>query len=193
MPVRRTYQCDVCEYEFDHFHASSSEPYPECPACDGKVAWQPGSFAITGVKSKAVDATYKILEDQAGITDLSDNNRAGDVVAKAPPPIQQSESDVITRELVGLESAVLKQQAEEARSRLSVGPAKGYKGFFNNELTQPGGPVAQVAAAGAASARQSGVDPIGMLHASGKKGELPGTKVISRTDMSGNITKPVRL
>lgn len=186
MPVTRRYECPDCSASFSHLHMRSDEPpLVECPYCEAaEVERRPNSFSITTNKAKAVDYAYAMAEQDFGMTDMNDSSRPGDIAAKAPPPMHTAEAEIVTRELVGLQSA-MEGQAREAAGRLSAASGQKYEGFFQNGLTMPNTGASAVAT-GAAAARQAGLDPIGMLHEAGKKGALPvKPTVIARADNAG--------
>lgn len=157
MPVTRRYACDQCEHEWTFLHLKRDEPYPDCPRCEAQAAASlPTMFAINTVKSKAVDFAQKMAEEDYGLTDMNDNMREGDVAAKAPPPIQTAEAEALTRMMKDTVPDCTDEQAQAV------------KNFW-----QPGSSVApaqatQMAAPGAAAARQLGADPVQMLHKSEK-------------------------
>ena len=54
------------------------------------AARTPHTINIGGsVQSKAVDATYKIVEQDFGFTNMKDNMREGDIAAPSLPPALQ--------------------------------------------------------------------------------------------------------
>ena len=137
-------------------------------------------------RSKAVDMTYKIAEEQYGMTDMKDNLREGDMAFTAPAALQTAESDQITRELVqaGATPEVGQQIKQGMTGFWQHEKPQGPKMMQAPQMVNPGaGPGAQlmhaaqtaplaVGAAGAAAARRDGVDPVAMLHKAGKEGTL---------------------
>ena len=81
--IIRTYRCNDCQELFE-VTCESSDGDPDCPFCARELVWQPKSFAITTTKSKAVDVTQQIMEEDYGLTDFNDNMREGDIAAKTP-------------------------------------------------------------------------------------------------------------
>lgn len=191
MPVTRTYECDDCSWRWTQWHASSSDPYPECPKCAaGAAQWIPGKFAITGVKSKAVDMAQRIMEEDYGLTDARDNLREGDTVVKAPAPVQTAEAETLTR-------AMLEAARETGAADLSPDQAEAVKQFWQHPGMTPAPLQQKVAEAQmqAPAARSMGNDPIGNLHTAAKKafGHVPdgapaahtmNLQVVSRADPS---------
>jgi hypothetical protein len=172
MPVTRKYLCD-CGYEWSAFHMSRDEPTPECPACTSTLAANiPAGFNITGTKAKAVDMAQQIMEQDYGLTDAHDNLREGDIVAKAPPPVQEAEAQMLTRAMKDMAPDLTDQQAEAVRSFWKTGSA--------GSTVQD---MAQVAVPGAAAARSMGADPIELLH----KGEAAVEKASGRRGMKLDI------
>jgi hypothetical protein len=94
--IIRTYRCDDCEQEFE-VHCESSDGDPDCPACAKVLDWQPGMFAITGHKSRAIDVTQKIIEQDFGLANLKDNTREGEAAYKEPRVDTTHEKEKITQ------------------------------------------------------------------------------------------------
>ncbi|MDE2103309.1 MAG: hypothetical protein KGL39_39075, partial [Patescibacteria group bacterium] len=121
-------------------------------------------------KTKAVKIAQDIAERDYGMTDMRSGSRPGDIAALAPSPIQTAEAESITRAFVeaGAPAEIapeLKKQAEN----------------FWQPAAGAAGTAMQAASAGAAEARKMGSDPVGLLHAAGKKGMLgPKYDVIAR-------------
>src|SRR6516162_5916553 len=93
--IYRTYQCIDCNYIFEIECESSSTEDPPCPECDKVLDWVPGMFSIKTERSRAVDYTQKVIEEDYGLTDLKDNNREGDVAFKPPPPMHTHERETV--------------------------------------------------------------------------------------------------
>ncbi len=111
VPRTIRYQCPDCEAEFTFMHHPSDEPPPDyCPKCGNFMGTEPiqlPSFInIKSQRTKNADKTYRDMEtgsetrqqlaaemtglDKADfnslkITDLKDNLKPGDIVAKLPP------------------------------------------------------------------------------------------------------------
>jgi len=174
MAIRGTYLCEDCNHQFIGWRESDG-PYPNCPACGVEGGFAPMSPSIIGVKAKAIDIAQKIAEENFGLTDMNDNQKIGDVAAKAPSAIQTAEADAMTKELM---------VATNAPS--SVAPhLQGYvKSFFGAAYAGGGAPVdtlAQIqgAAPAAAEARKMGVDPIALLRdAKGQRGGIDNIQVV---------------
>ncbi len=89
MAVVRHYECD-CGCKFEKFHFEKPIELPECPACSILTrpgAQVPAGFSIGSSKSKAMDLTQKIVEEDYGMSNMKDNLRVGDVAAMTPPAI----------------------------------------------------------------------------------------------------------
>jgi hypothetical protein len=87
MAVVRTYECGECGSRFDKLHFDRADPAPPCPGCAALSAKQtqvPGGFAIKSDKSRAVDITQKICEEDYGMSDMNDRQREGDLAFKTP-------------------------------------------------------------------------------------------------------------
>jgi hypothetical protein len=97
--IIRTYRCDDCEQEFE-VHCESSDGDPDCPTCEKVLDWQPGMFAITGHKSRAIDVTQKIIEEDFGLANLKDNTREGEAAYKEPRADTTHERDKITQSVM---------------------------------------------------------------------------------------------
>lgn len=173
MPVTRTYVCDDCQYEFSQFHMNRDEPAPECPACYAATHSIPGRFNITSARSKAVDLTQKIAEEDFGLTNIRDNSRAGDIAALPPSQVQTAEAEMLTR------------QMKEAAPQMDEQKAELVNAFWKNSMsgaTPPGAGTpgmtreqerdALLAQGQIASAQATGLgaDPVGLLHEAGKRG-----------------------
>lgn len=171
MPVIRTYACDQCAHEWNETTATSDDPYPDCPQCGGESGWVPKSFAVTTIKAKAVDYAQAMMEEQ-GYTDIRDNQREGDIAVMGPAPMHTREAEDITRELI----QAAKLESEQV-SQLPPNLQEAAQGFWQGGMTtspMPDGETARtIASVGALAARQDGVDPIGLLHQAGQRGELP--------------------
>jgi len=104
MPITRTYECPDCGARKTVLHLSRSEPPPLCPHCDQEGVAQPSAPHIAKSIGKVADNVYRQMEEGAasraaacaeafgespaetalGLTDLRDNQRAGDVAAIPP-------------------------------------------------------------------------------------------------------------
>ena len=99
MSIVRTYACDECNTVFD-VECESNDGDPDCPECTKVLQWIPGEFSIKTNKSRAVDHTQKIMEQDYGLSDFNDNSREGDIAAKAPAPMQTAEHDQIAQSVM---------------------------------------------------------------------------------------------
>jgi DNA-directed RNA polymerase subunit RPC12/RpoP len=166
--IRRTYRCDTCEHEFTHDHANSDEPYPECPKCAETVAWMPKSFGVKTNKSRAMDMTQNMMESM-GYTDFSDNQRAGDIAVKGPPPIQGAERDALNRELFAAGLPTMTPEQTQLAGDFWQNAA-GNTGHGASPYADACAAAVAQAPAAAAAARNDGVDPISLLNAPGRPG-----------------------
>jgi len=162
MPINRTYRCDDCELEWTVTHANSSEPYPDCPKCLEKAEWQPVGFSITGDKAKNVDTTYKILEEDYGLTNYKDKTYEGETGIILDKP---------QKEMVQMEAQLLKDM-NNIKEQNGNRPD-----FWSGQVPGAGSalPAAQIlqdAKAGAAAARAMKADPMAMLSKAGNAGKL---------------------
>src|SRR5215470_17509578 len=93
--VIRTYLCEECNTQFEVACESGSDGDPDCPNCAVVLQWVPSRMNIGTVKSKAIDYTQKMVEQDYGLSNMNDGNREGDVAYKAPAPMQTNERETI--------------------------------------------------------------------------------------------------
>ena len=174
--IIRTYRCDDCEHTFE-VTCESNDGDPDCPTCSKVLEWTPVSFAITGVKAKAVDYTQKILEQDYGLSNFRDNNREGDVAAMGPAPETTAEREKVVRAVKEYaESATmapeLKQQGAPAPANFWGGqPAMGIQ-------TNPIAPSAMLAGT---KVGPRGYDTMKILHDGIRTGQLTTpTRILAR-------------
>lgn len=179
MMVFRTYQCNDCDQVFEVTCDSGNDGDPDCPFCSKVLQWVPGMFSVRGDKSRALDVTQKIMEDQYGYTNFKDNTREGETVVIPPAAPTTSSND-----------ALMQQISEVAQSRsqpLTPVQADMASSFWGAGAQVPQIPVAQVLASAKQSialANQEGVNPMRLLHEAGKQGKLPmKINVIARAKM----------
>lgn len=176
MPVTRRYLCDSCNYEWTHFHLQREEAYPDCPSCAAaEPASIPTTFAITGVKSKAIDYTQRMVEEDYGMTNMRDNMREGDVAAMAPAPVQSREAQELTMAVREAQPDLNDAQIEQVNSFWQ----KGVSGATPDQVRAQAAPAA-------AAARSLGADPIEMLHKAEKQAGRQGLNldVVGRAKMA---------
>lgn len=94
--IIRTYRCEDCGDTFD-VTCESNDGDPDCPFCSKVLAWQPERFSIGTNKSRALDVTQQIIEQDYGLSDLNDNLREGDIAAKGPAPLTTSQVEAENR------------------------------------------------------------------------------------------------
>ena len=190
MAIRGTYHCDQCDQRFTGWRETDG-PYPDCPTCGSGGSWAPQAPAILGNRSKAIDYAQRMAEEDYGLTDMNDNMRPGDVVAKGPSPIQTAEADQITREMIEASNGA-PVVPEHLKSQV--------QNFFQTAQIPAGTSVtpemaqAQVAGAiqgssgAAAIARREGADPIALLHKArgtdgGKKIGIEALNIVGKARM----------
>lgn len=186
--IRRTYRCADCRYEFKWVHESAEEPLPECPMCvaaaaaanvplvAAPVAYVPPLVAINGDKSRAIDAAQQMAEQQFGLTDFNDNQRAGDIAFKGPAPMQTAEREQLVREMV---QAGLPDHLPVAQQEAAANYWQGQLGAATTEATIGQQSVAAQASQAAAS---MGVDPVGILEKGRETGSMrPRYDVVAST------------
>lgn len=167
--VRRTYKCNDCFLEWTERHDSADSPVADCPVCALKAEQVRRPVAVTTNKSRAIDYTQRMVEEDYGLTNFADNQRVGDNAIIGPSPMQTAEREAMTRAMVeaGLPAELTQDQQQMA------------KGFWGSGTPAPtGNPVVdqvlqaavQSAPAGAAIARSEGVDPVGLIHEASSKG-----------------------
>jgi len=133
------------------------------------MEWRPKSFAIGTVKSKAVDLTQSIIEQDFGLSNLKDNVREGEAYFQPPPPKQTAEIEAetrrdieITKQTGGL-PAELAAQVEHSRNTFFGAGGAGMLGGLPGALST----------AKAAAAEPGAVNAMQALHEGGKAGKLP--------------------
>jgi len=179
MMVIRSYVCNDCQTQFEVTCESGSDGDPDCPSCSKVLQWVPGMFAISGVKSKALDLTQKIMEQEYGYSNFKDNTREGETVVMAPTPPTTSSNDALMQQV--------SEFAQSTAQPLNPVQKEMAASFWGSGNQVPQIPVAQVLAsakANAALATQEGVNPMALLHRAGREGKLPlKINVIARAKM----------
>lgn len=153
---RTTYGCSDCGNQWRVETTFQPTSAPDCPRCAAAGAYKPPLPGMLTTKSAAIDMAQKIAEEDFGLTNIRDNQRAGDtaVVAEAPPTTAQL--DAVVREM--------KQMAEQvgaAQVAPEVANALG-GGFW-----QSGG-MPSTGVAGGTAPHQ--VDSVGLLEAGREQG-----------------------
>lgn len=97
--IIRTYQCNECNWQFEVQCESGDDGDPPCPECEKILQWVPGMFHVKTDKSRAIDYTQKVVEEDFGLTDLNDRNREGDVAYRAPPAPSAVEREKVERQI----------------------------------------------------------------------------------------------
>ena len=171
--IYRTYQCDDCDTVFEVSLDTGDAPDPDCPTCSKVLQWTPKSFAITGVKSKAIDLAQDVLENDYGLSNFKDNNREGDVGIVRHIETRQ-ETEIVER---------------TAREMVTQTNDPAVKAFWGQNAGAPTAVNSMTGQSLIAMAKQgpAAVDPMAMLHSGVKKGLIPKPeqmmKVIARADM----------
>lgn len=158
MPVIRTYECLDCLTVFEVTLDSGNDGDPDCPNCNRVLEWRPGMFSIATNKSKAMNVTQQIMEEDYGLTNWKDGNREGDVAAIIP---SETRAQRDARERA---TAAVDMELAKAKPALNDAQAEAIKGFWG--AGTPAAPPAINPAsllAGAKSGPQ-GHDAMAMLH-----------------------------
>ena len=179
--IIRTYSCNECGALFE-CEMESNDGDPDCPACSVVMEWRPQSFNIGTVKSKAIDVTQKLIEEDYGMSNLRDGVREGETYAMPPRAKHAGEVEAETREAVEFTKQTgglppeLAAQVEHSKATFFGGGAMMGGGGLG------GPPMQQMLAAAASSKNEPGsVDPMAALHEGGKKGTLPTrARIIAR-------------
>jgi hypothetical protein len=158
--IYRTYQCNDCETIYECSHDSGDDPAPDCPTCSKVLQWTPKSFAITGVKSKAIDLAQDVLEKDFGLSNFKDNNREGDVGIVRYKETKQ-ETELVEREV----REMVAQSTNPAVKEAFWGGNAGATPQMNSMTGQS---LIQMAKVGPAA-----VDPMALLHKGAKEGKIP--------------------
>lgn len=167
MPVIRTYHCDNCEQEFE-VTQNMADSAPDCPFCAKVLEWQPGLFAVKTNKSRAMDVTQQVLEQDFGLTNFNDNMREGDVATKAIPDKGTQQRDAEIRQLSEVALAMGQPMSEQQQQM-----AQSYWGGGAVSQTMPAGTLLAGAKASTAAANAEGYNPMTLLAKAGKSGKLP--------------------
>jgi hypothetical protein len=92
--ISRTWGCNGCGLTWKHLHMSRDEAAPPCPRCAQKgrqelsaPALNRGAAPSTGIaipqnRSKREDLAVKLALEDTGHTDISTQQRAGDIAVK---------------------------------------------------------------------------------------------------------------
>lgn len=165
--IIRTYHCDDCNREFE-VTCESTSPDPDCPFCSKVLEWVPGMFAVKTNKSRAMDTTQQILEQDFGLTNFNDNMREGDVAAKAIPDKTAQQKDAEIRQLSEVAQAVGQPMTEQQQQM-----AQNFWGGGAVAQSLPAAEMLNNAKLSTAAANAEGVNPMSLLHKAGKDGKLP--------------------
>lgn len=166
-----TYECEDCKAIFEVTHESADDPVPDCPNCSRVLEWRPKGFSIGGSpEGKAADITYKMLEEDYGMTNFKDNNREGDIGVVMPRDTT-AEKEKIEREIMEMSQQVTQPANPAASNAFWGGPSQGgLKSVTGQTLL-----------ASAKAGPAAGVDAMAALHDLGKQGKLPNNfKIIGR-------------
>lgn len=185
MPVIRTYKCNDCSKLFEVVLESGNDGDPPCPFCDQVLAWQPGMFSIKTNKSRALDLTQQIVEEDYGLTDMRDNLREGDVAAKTPvkTAVDREQDDALQRDL--RELAANPERMHPAARTFFGGPP-GALG-----VPAGGGQISvQSVIQNAKGAVPADRNPMALLSQAGKQGQLPiNYKLLTEHGQQLNVRK----
>ena len=179
--IIRTYECEDCKETFE-VTCESNDGDPDCPFCAKVLEWRPQKFAITGVKSKAIDFTQKVLEEDYGLTNWKDNNRPGESAAIMP-----SENTAQREARLRIETEVRELAEQVKKTPENPAQAQAVNAFWGGPAGQTGSVaapnqlMAQTLIASAKAGPQPGVDAMGALHNMGKAGKLPNNvRIVAR-------------
>src|SRR5215469_8769090 len=158
--IRRTYQCNDCEQYFT-IECAPEDPDPKCPnpACDQVLDWRPQKLTIGGsIEGKAVNETYKTLEQDYGLSNFKDNAQAG-------------ETGIIRRHETKAESELVEREFREQVAQMS--PEKTAQ-FWGGAA---GAPTAMTSATGhsliqMAKVGPQGPNPMTMFHNAAVKNKI---------------------
>ena len=172
--IYRSYECLDCATVYECAHASGDEPIPDCPTCSKVLQWTPKSFAITGVKSKAIDLAQDVLEKDYGLSNFKDNNREGDVGIVRHIETRQ-ETELVEREMRAMVEQTTNPEVKQAFWGANAGTPTSMGSMTGQSLI--------------AMAKQgpAATDPMALLHKGVKSGAVPRPeqmmKVIALADM----------
>jgi len=168
--VRRTFACSDCQIQWTEWQARE-DPNPDCPKCTLAAAAKIGIPGVLTNKSRAVDFTQQMAEQDYGLTNFNDNQQIGDIAFKAEAPMHTAERDRIMREMV--EAGVAQANALATQGTAAeVGLGVKATDYWSPQAPSSGNPaldaITQHAldnrAAAAGAATRDGVDPVGLLH-----------------------------
>lgn len=178
MPVVRDYRCRECKHVWQVFHASSDDPVPDCPHCEGRAAWQPGGFAIKSNAARAGDMAQQMLHEDFGLapSEINDNQREGDIAFKKAPvskEVRDQDAQIadVTRQI--------KNEMEKAGHPVNVPTTPAWGGQARQRAD-----FAQVMAGARQATQQAnseGVNPMLVLKKAAEQGSIP-TKARVMTD-----------
>jgi hypothetical protein len=173
--VRTEWYCDVCEARWVTVEDAGSTAEPQCEVCQTAPEQVFRPVSIKTNVSRAVEFAQKMAEERLGLTDMNDHLRHGDISAKAPPPIQTAESETITRALVeaGASPEIAPHLQANVKNFFGAAGTGTMGAAIAASVPQDINAARAMAAPAAAQARDMGADPVGLLHAAGKKGLDP--------------------
>lgn len=181
MPIVRTYKCNDCGDLFEIVLESGSDDDPPCPYCAKTLDWRPGMFAIKTNKSRALDLTQEIVENDYGLSNLKDNLREGDVAAMTPvkTTADREADEALQRDLRDLAT---NSERMHPAARTFFGGAQG--GPFGQNLNVQS--VIQNAKGSVPADR----NPMALLAEAGKRGQLPiNYKLLTANGQTINVRK----
>lgn len=180
--IRRRYRC-TCGYEFRWTHASEDEPHPECPACVARgqtqdpVTWVPPNPGVLTTKSRAIDFTQKMVEQDMGLTNFKDNLKEGEAAYMPDAPMHTAEREAVTRELI--QAGVPQHIPAELQGQVD----NMWQGGMGAQSTEATLGAPSVAKAASEAARAAGAEPLAMLEGARSSGNLPfKLNVVARSD-----------
>lgn len=145
-PLRRTYECGDCGHRFNHVVWEADAPHPDCPKCEVIASYVPPLPGMLTTKSAAIDMAQKIAEEDFGLTNIRDNQRAGDVAAMGPAPMQTAEREAITQQMKEMADQMQSTGAEISPQMQTALAAQGGSMWTGQQMASlNGGPVAGAA------------------------------------------------
>lgn len=169
MPVIRTFGCEDCGLEFE-LTQNMDEGAPDCPRCCVVLEWRPTSFNVTTTKSRAVDVTQQILEQDFGMSNINDRQREGDIAAM---PTATATGAQIDAEIRTVSEYAQQTTGAPPLTQPQAEMAKAFWGGGQTPLQSvPAAEILSNAKASTALANLEGTNPMKLLHDAGKKGLL---------------------
>lgn len=188
---RRKFRCTDCETVFED-RSEDPNHIPDCPTCPPAAAAQvptylPPKPGVLTFRSKAIDYTQRMAEQDYGLTNFSDNQRAGDIAYKGPAPMQGAEADREIRQWMEASQAIATQLPAGPSGAAPPAPgeqptmlrdpaaqvANFWQGHAGSQVAEQSIAANGVAAQASREAKAQGVDPVGILERGRETGSMP--------------------